>query len=120
MINRTQKAIMSAIYKHAADKGGTCLLRPVELLSAIPYSVRFKREDLPAYLKSLQTDDYFELIETDKKGDMYYCFTLHQNGYAVIRQIKNERRQVIFKIVLTVCGALLSFAIGLILRSIFS
>ena len=52
MINRTQKAIMSAIYKRAADKGGTCLIRPVELLSAIPYSVRFKRDDLPAYLKS--------------------------------------------------------------------
>ena len=69
MINRTQKAIMSAIYKRAADKGGTCLIRPVELLSAIPYSVRFKRDDLPAYLKSLQTDDYFELIETDKKGE---------------------------------------------------
>ncbi len=120
MINATQKAIMSAIYKRAADKGGTCLIRPVELLSAIPYSVRFKRDDLPAYLKSLQTDDYFEMIETEKKGDMHYCFTLHQNGYAVIRQIKNERRQVIFKIVLTVAGALLSFAIGMILRSIFS
>ena len=82
MINRTQKAIMSAIYKRAADKGGTCLIRPVELLSAIPYSVRFKRDDLPAYLKSLQTDDYFELIETDKKGDLHYCFTLHQNDSA--------------------------------------
>ena len=53
-------------------------------------------------------------------GELHYSFTLHQNGYDVIRQIKNERRQVIFKIVLTVAGALLSFAIGLILRSIFS
>ena len=51
---------------------------------------------------------------------MYYCFTLHQNGYAVIRQIKNERRQIIFKIALTVAGAVLSFVIGMILRSIFS
>lgn len=119
MINRTQKAIMSAIYAKAADKNGTCLIRPVELLESIPYTVRFKRSDLPAYLRSLEMDDYFEMIETDKKGDKYYCFTLHQNGYSVITQIKNERRAIMFKIILTVCGALLSFIIGLLLRNLF-
>lgn len=120
MINRVQRAVMTAVYNKAADKNGTCLIRPIDLLQSIPYGVRFDREELPAYLRSLEIDDYFEVIETDKKGDKYYCFTLHQNGYAFIRQLKSEKRAVIFKIVLTVAGACLSFAIGALLKHLFS
>ena len=120
MINRVQKAVMTAVYNQAADKNGTCLIRPIDLLKSIPYGVKFDRDELPAYLRSLEIDDYFEVIETDKKGDKYYCFTLHQNGYAFIRQVKSEKRAVVFKIALTVAGACLSFAIGVILKHIFS
>ena len=120
MLSKKQKLLMKVIYSHAIRKEGVCLIRPIDLLKEIPLSSDFRRDELESNLKALVTEDFFEMITTDKKGEEYYCFTLHQNGYAVIRQIKNERRQIIFKIALTVAGAVLSFVIGMILRSIFS
>ena len=75
--------------------------------------------ELESNLKALVTEDFFEMITTDKKGEEYYCFTLHQNGYAFSRQIAAEKRAIIFKLILTVCGAILSFTLVRILTLIW-
>lgn len=119
MLSRKQKLLMKVIYSHAIQKEGVCLIRPIDLLKEIPLSSDFKREELESNLKALISEDFFEMIKTDKKGEEYYCITLHQNGYAFSRQIAAEKRAIKFKIILTVGGAILTFILGKILTSIW-
>lgn len=118
MLSKKQKLLMKVIYSHAIRKEGVCLIRTIDLLKEIPLSSDFRRDELESNLKALVTEDFFEMITTDKKGEEYYCFTLHQNGYAFSRQIAAEKRAIVFKLILTVCGAILSFTLVRILTAI--
>ena len=118
MLGKKEKLIMKAVYLKAVKTDGKCLMTPTELLAEIPYTRDFRREDLEPCLKALVLEDYFELIDTEKKGERVFCFTLHQNGYAFARQIESEKSAIKFKIVLTVAGAILSVTLVRILTLI--
>ena len=118
MLNKKTKQLMKAVYYKAVEKDGTCLISQNDLLAAMPYTFQFKKSELAATLKSLVSEGYFELITTEKKGEEYYCITLQNAGYDFSYQIAKEKRQIKVKIILTVCGAVLSFIVGLILKSI--
>ncbi len=120
MLNKKTKKLMKAVYYKAVEKDGTFLISQNDLLAAMPYNFQFKKKELPAALKSLVSEGYFELITTEKKGEEYYCITLQQSGYDFAYQIAKEKRQIKLKITLTVCGAVLSFILGLILKSVFT
>ena len=71
-------------------------------------------------LRSLELDDYFDLIQSDRKGEKMYVITLHANGEAYKRTALQVRRSVAFKIGLSVGGAVITFVVGLLLKMIFS
>ena len=119
MLSRKEKLIMKAVYSKAVKTEGKCLMTPTELLTDISFKEDFRREDLEPCLKTLVLEDYFELIDTEKKGERVFCFTLHQNGYAFASQIESEKRAIKFKIVLTVAGAILSVTLVRVLTLLF-
>lgn len=118
MLAKKEKALMKVIYNEAVKNEGKCLIRPTDILKSIPYKLDFTRQDLAANLRGLALDDYYELIETEKKGEEIYCFTLHQNGYAFIREIQSEKRMIKFKIILTIAGSIGAFLLGRLLSLI--
>ena len=120
MLNKKTKQLMKAIYFKAVEKDGTCLISQNDLLSAMPYNFQFKKSELAPALKSLVSEGYLELITTEKKGEEYYCITLQKGGYDFAYQLEKEKRQVRMKIILTVSGAILSFIIGTILKTVFT
>ena len=95
-----------------------CIVTPLELLKEIPYKVEFNRDDLTPALNSLASEGYFEIIETEKKGNPMYCITLAQAGYEFSRQLASEKRAIKFKIVLTICGVIASFILTRIITAI--
>jgi outer membrane protein assembly factor BamA len=118
MLNKKTKALMKVVYNKAIVKDGNCLVSEMDLLSNIPYKTDFNREDLAPSMKSLSNEGYFEVIETEKNGDTYYCITLQQAGYDFSRQIAAEKRQIKMKIILTVAGVILAFFLKQILQAI--
>lgn len=120
MLTKNEKAVMKVIYNCATKNEGKCLLRPIDILKSIDYSVRISDAEIDPILQALATDDNFEMVETEKKGELYYCFILHQNGYAFFRQIEAEKRAIRFKIVLTISGVIMSFILTRILAKIMS
>lgn len=118
MLNRKTKALLRAIYDRAIHKDGVCIVKPVDLLQDIPYKVRFDRQDFEPSMKALETEGYFEAVETEKKGELYYCITLLQGGYDFSRQIASEKRAIKFKIVLTVAGVIGSLILTRIISAI--
>ena len=120
MLTKKTKALMEVVYNKAIIKDGVCLVSYLDLLKDIPYSMEFSQEDLEPSMKSLANEGYFEMIETEKHGDKYYCITLQQAGYDFSRQIAAEQRQIKMKIILTVSGVIASFILSRVLAAIFS
>ncbi|MCI7402421.1 MAG: hypothetical protein MSH40_07090 [Christensenella sp.] len=119
MLNRKTKALMKVIYSKAIEKDGVCLVSQIDLLAGIPYKIEFKSEELDPAMKSLSNEGYFEMIETQKHGDKYYCITLKQAGYDFSRQIAAEKRAIYMKVILTVSGVIVAFLLKRILEAIF-
>lgn len=120
MLNKKTKALMKAVYNRAIKKDGTCLVSHIDLLQDIPYKMEFQFDDLVPSLKALANEGYFEMVETEKKGDKYYCITLLQAGYDFSRQIAAEKRAIRLKIILTVGGVIAAFILRQILQAIFN
>ncbi|MBQ4444218.1 MAG: hypothetical protein II896_06165 [Clostridia bacterium] len=125
MLSKKETVIMREIYKRTTNNNGKCLVRPVDLMAAIPYNVELTLDELPPILQNLAYDEYFDLVETEKKGEYYFCITLLHKGFAFQRaeeqRIRNRKNSIMAKIGLTLLGvglaALLRWLIGLIIES---
>lgn len=118
MLSRKEKAVMKAIYYQAVDRQGVCLMRPIDILTAMSTKVDVRADELADIVKALELDDYYELNASEKRSETYWCFTLHQKGFAFYREILNEKRWVIFKISMSVALAIGVFFLKLILDAI--
>lgn len=109
---------MRVVYQRAIQKDGVCIVRPLDLLQDIPYGTEFDRADLEPGMRALETDGYFEMVETEKKGELYYCITLQQASADFARQMASEKRAIKFKIILSVAGLLFTTIAGKIIQLI--
>ena len=119
MLNKQENEVMRAVYE-MCDGRESCLVSPLEIMSILPEKRRYTPEKVDAILRSLELDDYFDLIESERKGEKMYVITLHDNGVAYKRTSQQVRRSVAFKVGLSVLGAVITFVVGLILRGTFS
>ncbi|MEG1646764.1 MAG: hypothetical protein RR374_05310 [Clostridia bacterium] len=115
MLSKQDKALMKVVYYEAEKNNGSCLIKPIDLLKGMSYKVDFPRYELASRIKSLATEDYYELIETEKQGELVYCCILHPKGKAFARELESEKRAIKMKIILTSCGVIASFVLGRIL-----
>lgn len=118
MLNRQENEVMRAVYE-MCDGKESCLVSALELVSILP-DRKYTPEKVEAILRSLELDDYFDLIESDRKGERMFVITLHANGFAYKRTSLQMKRSIAFKIGLSVAGAVITFVVGLILKGIFS
>ena len=123
MLNKKETVIMREIYKRTTNNNGKCLVRPVDLMASIPYNVELTLEELPPILQNLAYDEYFDLVETEKKGEYYFCITLLHKGFAFQRaeeqRIRNRKNSIITKVSLTLLGVVLAFVFRWIIKLIF-
>ena len=119
MLNKQENEVMSAVYD-MCDGKESCLVSPMEIVSLLPAKRRYTPQKVEQILRSLELDDYFDLIASERKGEKMYVITLHPNGVAYKRTVVQVRRNVTFKIVLSVAGAVVTFVVGILLKMIFS
>ena len=118
MLSKKEKALMKVIYKEAIKSDdGKCVLKPTSILSAIPYKFEFSADELEPMLRGLALDGYFDFVEIKKKSVNMYFFELQKKGYAFVREIMNEKRQIKFKIGLTLIS-LSATCLGLVIKMI--
>lgn len=119
MLNREENEIMRAVYELCGGKG-CCLVSPYDLMSLLPAGRGYTAERVDKLLRSLELDDYFDLLGSDRKGERMYVITLHAKGEAYPRERLQMRRGIAFKIGLSAAGAVIAFLVGLLLRLAFS
>ena len=119
MLSKQEHEIMNIVYNACVGRD-SCLVSPAEILAQIPEKKGYDSEKVEKILRTLELDDYFDMIYSDRKGEPVYCISLHTKGQSFKREKQQDRRKLYFKIGITVAMAVLSFAVGMILKAIFS
>ena len=117
-LNKRENEVMQAVFSLSLGKQ-RFLVAPCEILAALPPKARFDEEILDRTLRSLELDGYFQLIESERKGEKVYVVLMHEAGLAYQRSDIQRKRTVAFKWGVAAIGACITFFIGVILRFIF-
>lgn len=119
MLSKKEKIIMHYILNESGGKS-TCLLTPLDLQHALQPKYSPNNIEIQGVLEGLAQEEYINLVNSDKNGELIYCITILQKGKAFVREQKNIKKTWSTAIVRTVLLAVLSFVVGLILKAIFS
>ena len=117
MLDRNENMVMSAVFSLCDGTEG-CLVSPYEILSLLPARHKITPDVLDEILNALKCDGYFDLIESERKGEKMYVINLKDSGFSYKRTAAQRRRDVTFKIFLAFIGALATFIFGLILKGL--
>ena len=116
-LSKRENAVMGAVFQLSEGKE-RFLAAPYELLALLPPRLNFDEEKLSRILRSLELDGYFELIESDRKGERVFVIIMHDSGRSYQRSDRQRRRKMYYKIAVTLlCGAL-SALVGLLVKSL--
>ncbi len=108
---------MSVIYEKCGNKG-SCLISTAEI------QARLKKQKLTdsrvkSTVKSLELDNYYDLIPCDKNGEEIFCINLLSKGYSFRRESEQQKRAVISKIFFAVVTGFITFLVGRLLFYLF-
>lgn len=117
MLTKTENKVMKVVYDECI-KRSALLITPSDLIKAVGEK-DVTQSALEKILTDLNLDGYFDLVYSDRRGETVYCIALTEKGKGYARNRKVFKRNLLFRVGLTVALAFLSFIIGLILKAIF-
>jgi len=118
MLSRKEKMIMQYILKQSGNKD-TCLLLPIDIEHAVEPKYHINQIEAQALLDGLVQENYINLVNSDKNGELIYCISILPKGKSFHREQHNVKKSWINAIIRTILLAILSFAVGVILKAIF-
>ena len=75
--------------------------------------------ELDDIMMSLSKDNYLEFVATDSKKGYYYCITLKGKAFTLKRDLKKQKQERWLAVLRTLGLAVLSFIVGMLLKTIF-
>lgn len=75
--------------------------------------------ELDDIMISLSKDNYLEFVASDSKKGYYYCITLKSKALTLKKDIKKQKKEFALVLLRTFGLAVLSFIIGVLLKTIF-
>ena len=117
MQTHVENKIMYVLFLEGQKKN-PFLLSPTDLINLSGVK-NFSSVELEKTLTNLAMDGYFDIIYSERQGERVYCFSLLKKGKAFMREKKMARRNLIFRIVISLSLAVMSFLVGLLLKAIF-
>ena len=119
MLSRKEKKVMQYILKESGNKD-TCLLLPLDFEHALAPKYSINQIEIQAILDGLVQENYINLVNSDKNGELIYCISILPKGKSFHREQKNVKKSWVGAVVRTILLAILSFVVGLILKALFS
>ena len=117
-LNRRENEVMNAVYELSCGKE-RFLVSPYELAAVLPAKGKYDEASLERTLNSLALDGYFELVETDRKGEKTYVIEMREAGMSYRRRDYQRKRGLVFRILVAALGAVVTFLVGILLRAFF-
>ena len=117
MLSRLENKVLINLLNVCKEKQAI-LISPIDLLKIIG-TEHLTLSQLEKILNDLSTDGYFDLVNSDRRGEKVFCITMLEKGKGYIRSEHLEKRNLIKRFTLTIGFAFLSFLVGIILKKIF-
>ena len=117
-LNKRENEVMNAVFELSCGKE-RFLLAPCELKAMLPAKGKYDNAALDRLLRGLALDGYFELVESERKGEPVYVIQMREAGLSYRRQDYQRKRSMCFRLGLAVAGAAASFLVGALLRLLF-
>ena len=118
MLSRNEKKAMDYIFEKCIDKQST-LISPKEIIDSLAPKITIAEEDVDKIINNLMLDNYIDVVNSDKNGELIYCVSLETKGEGYLRE-KQQRKKTTYLILgRTVVLAIISFVVTLILKAIF-
>ena len=118
MLSRKEKMIIKYILKESGNKD-TCLLLPIDIVHAVAPKYSINQIEAQALLDGLVQENYINLVNSDKGGELIYCISVLPKGKSFYKEEDKQKKMIINTIVRTVLLAVLSFVVTAILKAIF-
>ncbi len=119
MLSKREKYMMSYLYQQCEGKGA-CLIRHDELWDYMRKKFSISEDAMFSLLKCLEMDDYLDVVSTERQEEKFYCVTLHGKGVGYQRELTQSKRQMWFRVAMSVMTAIFGFLITKILFLVFS
>ncbi len=110
--------IMQYILKESGNRD-TCLLQPIDIEYACAPRYNINQIEAQALLDGLVQENYINLVNSDKNGELIYCISILPKGKSFYREEHNIKKSWGNAVVRTILLAILSFIVGVILKAIF-
>lgn len=117
MLSKKEKLIMNYIYKKCANSKSHLLY--YETIVKNLKNIEISTEEFEKILTNLSYDGYIFLEKTEDKKGLVYVVSLDEKGKCFKRELEVQQKKLILQIVKTILLAVLSFVVGIVLKSIF-
>ncbi len=118
MLNRNEKKVMK-ILLHLCKNSNVCLTSHDDIVKELKKNEYLTRKEVDDILEKLVLEGYIECTITDNRGKRGYCVTILKKGEGFTRDEKDKNKVLWQRIGITIALAVLSFAVTLVLKSIF-
>ncbi|MBQ2717655.1 MAG: hypothetical protein IJF75_03550 [Clostridia bacterium] len=119
MLNKKERAVMNVIYNKC--KSGTCCLISIdEIYKKLSKNRKMTKENIQKVVHLLELDDYFEVVNSERRGEPVLCINLHSKGLSFRREIVQLRRMIFIRLLLAGMSAVATFIVGRILFFFFT
>lgn len=118
MLDKKEKLIMNYLCDLCVDKR-TYLIQAAKIAEFVSRKYLISISELDDIMISLAKDNYLDYVVSDGKKGYFYCINLKNKGLTFKKDLKKERQAVLVLILRTLGLAVLSFIIGLLLKTIF-
>lgn len=76
--------------------------------------------EIDEIMTSLAKDNYIDVVISDSKKGYFYCVMLKNKGVMFKKDLQKQKKELGLLLLRTLCITILSFVVGLILRTIFT
>ena len=118
-LNKRENAVMGAVFRLSGGKE-RFLVSLYEIIAILPPRASYGEEQVERTLRALELDGYFELIESDRKGERVFVVHMKEAGLSYRRNDSLMRRRLVFKLLVTLACGVLSALVGNVVKSLLS
>lgn len=121
MLKKFERACLNVLLSEFLKKDGArFLICFSKLYDLVNKKQKCSEERLKSALKALDSEDYIDVIYTDRRGEPFLYIALKKRGAGYKSELRENKNKLLFRLGLAVVSALVTFLAGRILYAIFS
>ena len=118
MLDKKEKFVILYLLEICPDKRPYLILAE-QIAEFISKKFLISTSELDDIMITLAKDNYIDFVVSDSKKGYYYCITLKNKALTLKKDLKKQKQEFWMLVAKTVGFAILSFVIGIILKTIF-